>query len=48
MDLASCLEGAANWLLHEFIKMSATQYIDELAFELTGHQFLVPNVRPAA
>jgi hypothetical protein len=34
--------------LSEFIQMSAAQFIDEIAAELTGHQFLVPNVRPAS
>jgi hypothetical protein len=34
-----------NWLLSEFIQMSAHQFIDEIASEMTGYQFLVPNVR---
>lgn len=48
LQLASLLDGQKNWLLTEFIEMSPDQFIDEIASELTGLQFLVPNVRPAA
>lgn len=47
MELASFMTGQKNWLLTEFIRMSPSQFIDELAAELTGQQFMVPNVRPA-
>ena len=47
MELASFLTGQKNWLLTEFIRMSPQQFLDELAAELTGQQFMVPNVRPA-
>ncbi|MDA0834866.1 MAG: YaaC family protein [Planctomycetota bacterium] len=47
MELAKYLEGQKNWLLSEFIRMSGTQFIDEIASEITGKNFLVPNVRPA-
>jgi hypothetical protein len=47
LQLASFLAGQKNWLLSEFIQMSAAQFIDEIASELTGHQFLIPNVRAA-
>lgn len=47
MELASFLTGQKNWLLTEFIRMSPLQFLDELAAELTGQQFMVPNVRPA-
>jgi hypothetical protein len=47
MELESFLAGQQNWLLTEFIQMSPHQFIDELAAELTGFQFMVPNVRPA-
>jgi hypothetical protein len=47
LELASHLSGQKNWLLSEFIEMSPSQFIDEIAAELTGYQFLVPNVRPA-
>lgn len=47
IELASFLAGQKNWLLTEFILMSPPQFIDELAAELTGLQFMVPNIRPA-
>lgn len=47
LQLASLLAGQKNWLLTEFIEMSAVQFIDEVASELTGLQFLVPNIRAA-
>jgi hypothetical protein len=45
LQLDSLLNGQKNWLLSEFIQMSADQFIDEIASEMTGYQFLVPNVR---
>jgi YaaC-like Protein len=48
LQLESLLAGQKNWLLSEFIEMSSSQFIDEIASELTGYQFLVPNVRTAA
>jgi len=45
LQLASFLTGQKNWLISEFIQMSAVQFIDEIASEMTGYQFLVPNVR---
>jgi len=47
MELTKYLKGQKNWLLSEFIRMSGTQFIDEIAAEITGKNFLVPNVRPA-
>ncbi|MBN6110582.1 YaaC family protein [Xanthomonas bonasiae] len=47
IELASFLNGQKNWLLTEFIRMSPAQFIDELAAELTGQQFMIPNVRPS-
>jgi hypothetical protein len=47
MQLAKYLEGQKNWLLSEFIRMSGTQFLDEIASEITGKIFLIPNVRPA-
>ena len=47
IELASFLAGQKNWLLSEFIQLAPGQFIDELAAEITGHQFLAPNVRPA-
>lgn len=48
LELESLLAGQKNWLLSEFIQMSASQFIDEIASEMTGYQFLVPNVRAAS
>jgi hypothetical protein len=45
--LASLLASQKNWLISEFIQMSASQFIDEIASEMTGYQFFIPNVRPA-
>ena len=47
MELASFMSGQKNWLLTEFVRMSSSQFLDELSAELTGQQFMVPNVRPA-
>jgi YaaC-like Protein len=47
LQLALLLTGQKNWLLSEFIRLSADQFIDEIASELTGHKFLIPNVRSA-
>jgi hypothetical protein len=47
LQMASLLAGQKNWLLSEFIQMSADQFIDEIASELTGYQFLIPNIRTA-
>lgn len=48
MELAAFLAGQKNWLLTEFIRMSPLQFLDEISSELTGQQFMVPNVRPAS
>jgi hypothetical protein len=47
MQLTALLSGQNNWLLSEFIHAAPTQFLDELASEITGHQFLVPSVRTA-
>jgi hypothetical protein len=46
VELASFLVGQKNWLLSEFIALAPGQFMDELAAEITGYQFLAPNVRP--
>jgi hypothetical protein len=46
--MAALLDGQRNWLISEFLLESPMQVFDALASEITGHQFLVPNVRPAA
>jgi hypothetical protein len=47
MQLKTLLAGERNWLISEFINMSAVQFIDEIASEITGQQILLPNVRAA-
>jgi YaaC-like Protein len=48
MQLAYLFKGDQNWLLSEFIRMSPQQFADEIAAEITGHQCMTPNVRPAS
>ncbi len=47
LELDSFLSGQKNWLLSEFIQQSPNQFFDEIASEITGYQFLVPNIRSA-
>lgn len=47
LELASFLNSQKNWLLSEFIQESPLQFIDAISSEITGYQFLVPNVRSA-
>jgi hypothetical protein len=47
IELASFLSGQKNWLLTEFVTNAPEQFLDGIASELTGHQFMLPNVRPA-
>lgn len=44
-QLRSFLEGPRNWLLSEFVAMAPSQFLDEIACEMTGHQIMLPNVR---
>lgn len=48
VEFASFLAGQRNWLISEFVRMAPEQFLDEIAAELTGRQFLMPNVRPAS
>jgi hypothetical protein len=48
LQLDKFLSGQRNWLLSEFINMAPVQFIDGIAAEITGHQFMLPNVRPAS
>jgi hypothetical protein len=41
--LARHLDSQHNWLLSEFINLSLPQFIDEIAAELTGHEFMPPG-----
>jgi len=47
LELDSFLSGKKNWLLSEFIQQAPNQFFDQIASEITGHQFLIPNVRAA-
>lgn len=44
-QLTSYLDGQKNWLLSEFISMAPSQFLDEIASEMTGYQIMIPNVR---
>ncbi|MBU0737366.1 MAG: YaaC family protein [Alphaproteobacteria bacterium] len=43
--LSAHLAGKSNWLLTEFIELSPSQFIDEIACEITGLEFRMPGVR---
>jgi hypothetical protein len=43
--LSAHLSGNSNWLLTEFIELSPSQFIDEIACEITGLEFRMPGVR---
>jgi YaaC-like Protein len=40
------LKGRENWLLTEFINLAPSQFVDEIACEMTGLEFRLPGVRP--
>ncbi|PLR75794.1 hypothetical protein CU633_19095 [Bacillus sp. V3-13] len=42
--LSKHLNSQHNWLLSEFIKNASTQFIDEIASELTGEEFMTPGM----
>lgn len=44
-ELRSLLNGQKNWLLDQFLSMTPTQYLDEIACEITQHLIMIPNVR---
>lgn len=44
--LGQYLAGPANWLLSEFIRLSPSQFIDEIACEITSLEMRIPGVRP--
>jgi hypothetical protein len=48
LELRSFLSGRENWLISEFVAESPQQFIDAIASEITGLEFLDPNVRPAS
>lgn len=47
LELNSFLSSKKNWLLSEFIQQSPEQFLDSIASEITGYQFLQPNIRQA-
>jgi hypothetical protein len=47
LELDVFLSGEKNWLISEFIQQSPMQFLDEIASEITGFQFMTPNVRTA-
>lgn len=47
LELCSFLASQKNWLLSEFIQQAPEQFLDEIASEITGYQFLQPNIRLA-
>ncbi|WP_433762967.1 YaaC family protein [Brucella anthropi] len=48
LELNKHLSSKKNWLIDEFLRMSPSQFIDEISSEITGFQFQVPNVRAPA
>ena len=48
LELAKFVSGRENWLLSEFVQSASRQFLDRIASEVTGYQFLLPNVRPAS
>lgn len=44
--LGQYLTGPANWLLSEFIRLSPSQFVDEIACEMTSLEMRLPGVRP--
>jgi hypothetical protein len=43
--LAHHLDASYNWLLSEFITIAPRQFVDEIASEITGQEFMVPGTR---
>ena len=47
LELSKFMANDESWLLTELVRSAPNQFLDAIASELTGHQFLLPNVRPA-
>lgn len=45
LSLRGHLDRQHNWLVSEFISVAPRQFIDEIASEMTGSDFLVPGIR---
>ncbi len=48
IELNAFLGSQKNWLISEFVQQSPNQFLDEMASEITGYQFLQPNIRMAS
>lgn len=47
LELQTFLSSNKNWLISEFIQQAPEQFLDEISSEITGYQFLQPNIRMA-
>lgn len=45
VSLRQHLERQHNWLLSEYVAVASRQFIDEMASEITGCDFMVPGIR---
>jgi hypothetical protein len=43
--LQKYLQSQQNWLISEFLSSAPAQFIDELACEITGMDFMPPGIR---
>jgi hypothetical protein len=44
--LSKYLDSHVNWLVSEFIRLSLSQFVDEISCEITGLEMRMPGVRP--
>ena len=47
LEFKRFLASNKNWLISEFIQQAPDQFLDEISSEITGYQFLQPNIRIA-
>lgn len=47
LEFRKFMDSDKNWLINEFIQQSSEQFLDEIASEITGYHFLIPNIRSA-
>jgi len=45
VEMNKLFQGKRNWLLHEFIRSAATQFMDEIASEITGNEISPAGVQ---
>ena len=48
MRLARHFDCQHNWLLSEFIATARSQFIDEISYEITGQEFMIPGRKSVA